>query len=546
MNSHQTPLFEHARVQGGANPDPGRVGGLPGPDGWSRRNWLRLAGVGALAVVLPTDRRQVAAATGDTAAMHLPLPLVSAPEREPEDDLLTGFKGFGWQSFAVAEPDGPAVVLGGLGDDEPEVPDDAECRLRLTNSIDVRAEFKIGVRIPGGEAIGEVDLRFAGLYQVQEIPLTPAQARKVLAEGAELFMAEGPQPTFFFAPSPEASPAPDPVQLPHVLVARKGEELKQFEQRLRGLVMLQGFGWQSGCVSEGLMDLAEARGDESLFEALDRYQSMYFTERGVFFESPRSRPMRDRVGGVEEPLPWATLARRQPDHPALRICAEFLPRSTDSTGALEEDRQMTTEANYTAAYPGAVLSRVLERDDLAALALRQLDHRRQSNVHGDRILQRGNRSGQGRLPNWCRGVCWYYLGIVRTLLALEDDDAAADWKPEIQRVAAFLIEHQRDDGLWGNFIHDPAAVTDTSGSAGVAAAMARACQAGWLGEDALAASRRAMDGLVAKLTPDGLLGGAAQSNKGGDGLQRGDYRVLYQMGMGLMAQLLAALEAVDA
>lgn len=513
--------------------------------GLTRRSWLRLAGAGALGVVLPGTRPSAVAATDASAAVHLPLPLVSAPEREPEEDLLTGFKGFGWQSFAVAESDGAAVVLGGLGDEAPEVPDDAECRLRLTNSIDVRALFKIGVRTPGGEEIGEFDLRFAGLYQVQEIPLSPAQARTVLAGGIELFMPEGPAPTFFFAPSPDASPPPDPVQLPHVLIARKGSELEQFEKRLRGLVMLQGFGWQSGCVSEGLMDLAEARGDDSLFEALDRYQDMYFTDDGVFFESPRSRPMNNRVGGVEEPLPWATLARRKPDHPALRICADFLPRSTDSTRALEEDRQMTTEANYTAAYPGAVLSKVLGRAELAELALRQLDHRRQSNVHGDRILQRGNRSGEGRLPNWCRGVCWYYLGIVRTLLALDDEQAAAAWKPEIERVAAFLIEHQRDDGLWGNFIHDPDAVTDTSGSAGVAAAMVRAHQAGWLGADALAASRRTMDGLVAKLTPDGLLGGAAQSNKGGDGLQRGDYRVLYQMGMGLMTQLMAALEVVD-
>jgi hypothetical protein len=41
--------------------------------------------------------------------------------------------------------------------------------------------------------------------------------------------------------------------------------------------------------------------------------------------------------------------------------------------------------------------------------------------------------------------------------------------------------------------------------------------------------------------PDGFLGGVAQANKGGERLQRGDYRVIYQMGMGLMAQLIAAL-----
>ncbi|HID22692.1 MAG TPA: hypothetical protein EYP14_09870 [Planctomycetaceae bacterium] len=43
------------------------------------------------------------------------------------------------------------------------------------------------------------------------------------------------------------------------------------------------------------------------------------------------------------------------------------------------------------------------------------------------------------------------------------------------------------------------------------------------------------------LTSDGLLGGASQSNKGGESLQRSDYRRVYQMAMGLQAQLIAAL-----
>jgi hypothetical protein len=48
--------------------------------------------------------------------------------------------------------------------------------------------------------------------------------------------------------------------------------------------------------------------------------------------------------------------------------------------------------------------------------------------------------------------------------------------------------------------------------------------------------------LAAHPTPDGLLGGAAQSNKGGDSLQQSSYRVIYQMATGLKAQLMAALE----
>jgi hypothetical protein len=56
------------------------------------------------------------------------------------------------------------------------------------------------------------------------------------------------------------------------------------------------------------------------------------------------------------------------------------------------------------------------------------------------------------------------------------------------------------------------------------------------------AAVRALDGVTRNLTADGLLHGAAQSNRGGEALQRSDYRVISQMGMGLLAQLEAELK----
>ncbi len=478
----------------------------------------------------------------ETAAVrHVVLPLGSAPDMRPPEELKTGFLRFGWESFVVSGEDGPATILSGLGEAAPMVPDTAVCRMRLTNALDVRDEYLLEAATPDGQAAVRFEIRFAALYQVQEIPVTPAQARLMLAQGVRLRMLSG-KPMWFFAPSPGAEPAPDPVLLPHLLIAEPDADVSaQFEQRLRGLVMLQGFGWQSGCVSEGLLDLAEKRKDDELLAAVDRYLGMYFTESGVQFESPRSKRVKDAVGGIEEPLPWATLARRQPDHPALEIARKFL--SSDKIGKHDVSRgqTLTTEGNYTAAYPTAVLARVLNDEKLAGIALRHLEARRLTNVHEGDIYQRANMGGDKRLKNWCRGVCWYYNGLVRTLQALEDERAAKSWLPEIRRVADLLCHHQREDGLWGNFVHDPASVADTSGSAGLAAALARAHAAGWLPEEARQTAQRALTRLQKHLTPDGLLGGAAQSNKGGDSLQQGDYRVLYQMGMGLKAQLMAAL-----
>lgn len=83
---------------------------------------------------------------------------------------------------------------------------------------------------------------------------------------------------------------------------------------------------------------------------------------------------------------------------------------------------------------------------------------------------------------------------------------------------------------------------DTGGSAGIAAAFALGAREGWLETEFRQSAEQTLTGLQTWLSPDGFLGGVSQSNKGGEALQRGNYRVIYQMAMGLMAQLIAALE----
>ena len=108
---------------------------------------------------------------------HIPLQVGKAPDLLPESGLTTGFLRFGWKAFAVGNAEGETSHLLGLGDAAPDVPDDAICRLRLTNAIDIRDAYDIEVSTPGGQLIGRFDLRYAGLYQLQEIPLSPSQAR---------------------------------------------------------------------------------------------------------------------------------------------------------------------------------------------------------------------------------------------------------------------------------------------------------------------------------------------------------------------------------
>ena len=80
-----------------------------------------------------------------------------------------------------------------------------------------------------------------------------------------------------------------------------------------------------------------------------------------------------------------------------------------------------------------------------------------------------------------------------------------------------------------------------SGSAGIAAALARGVISGVLAAEILDNAQVTWRGLHAHLCMGGLIYYNAHSNRGGEALQRGDYRVLTLLGTGLMGQLAAAL-----
>lgn len=67
---------------------------------------------------------------------------------------------------------------------------------------------------------------------------------------------------------------------------------------------------------------------------------------------------------------------------------------------------------------------------------------------------------------------------MRSLEHLEGLADTTDRKTELRLAADWALRWQRPDGLWGCFLDDPATLADTSGSDGIAAAVARAAKAG--------------------------------------------------------------------
>jgi hypothetical protein len=260
-----------------------------------------------------------------------------------------------------------------------------------------------------------------------------------------------------------------------------------------------------------------------------------------WFDAPA---LYERMIGVENTLPAASLGRWKPEHPVVARTIAYWRKMTRPDQTIGHGESTVAECNYTVSYPMAVLSKRIEDEWLAEQALRQLRAARERLVFDGKLWLRHFTGDRRTYPNWCRGVCWYSIGLSRTLVELKSRTDTEDLKKELVRVLSFARSYQRADGLYSCFLDQTEIAPDASGSAGIAAAMAIAANNGLIGAEYRESARATWKGLVGKLTGDGFLTGVSQSNKkeAGEALQRSDYRVTLQFGMGLMAQLKAALD----
>ncbi|NJL31347.1 MAG: glucuronyl hydrolase, partial [Phycisphaerales bacterium] len=187
------------------------------------------------------------------------------------------------------------------------------------------------------------------------------------------------------------------------------------------------------------------------------------------------------------------------------------------------------------------------RHDIAGLhgAWRELRTRRDHLVNPHGIHLRWHMQGHHSFTNWCRGIAWYLLGFSRSFDAVGVELAPADLRDEFVRAAEWIRGYQNEAGLWHAFVDDPRCGPDTAGSAGIAAAMLQGVKLGLLPMAYRDCAQRAVNSLLEHLTPDGLLSGITQSNRGGEALQRSNYRVISPMGMGMLAQAVAHLMSLQ-
>ena len=469
---------------------------------------------------------------------------------------------FGWPVAAVpAAGDGEPLRLrfphaaGGA----------APTAVRFSIGLDYRADATVTVSPPGGgPAWGTAEVRFTQPFQPFTVALAPAAAAAAVRDGVDLAVAGGPAPLWVLG----AGGGVPPALAPHLLVPGTAGAWDEFFRRLDSPASVQPFGWMAGCVLDGLLDLADGdRRFASMRETAAGHLGLFAPGGRLDYEDGAGRPVRGRAYGIEGTLPFAAAARLDPTSPLPDAAVRLWRDRADAAGVVADGppgsagKRLTGEGTYTVAYPMAVIGRARGDAGLIRAAVRQVRAGAAALFDGETFHRVRERDGRLTDRGWARGVAWHLLGTARTLAALDGRfDApglavspataeaagdAADLAAHLRELADWAVARQLPPGhphagLWSVFVEEPDLPPDTSGSAGIAAALAIGFGGGRLGAPHAAAADRCRDALAAHLTPDGFLGGAAQSNKGGRGLQAGSYRVLYQMGMGLAAQLIAA------
>lgn len=462
--------------------------------------------------------------------------LVSGPETELPDGKRLPFD---WAGFPVLPPGEKSLVH--LRWQRDQITSNST-RFRITVGIDVRERKVVEVYLPeSGRVLGCFDIRYAPALEPFEIVLDGADVEDIASEGVSLRMVAGTSPLWILYGGNE-NRTPAALQ-PHLFQVMDIDPVASFVNRMLSMASVQPFGWMEGCVLEGLQLLQSIAGKARSEAAIRSHMELFFRPDGQFvFENARSEPADGKIPGIEYTLPFATLARFEPGHPVLDKVVDFWLETRDSEGCVQDGETTSAEGSYTVAYPMAVVGSSTGRKDLIQLALHQLRLRRERLWTGEGFYLRYYTSDRRRTYyNWARGLAWYMLGLMHSLITLKRSDLPDDLLEECNRVSEWVITFQQSDGLWRCFLHEDGVLPDTSGSAGIAAALATGAEHGLLPSTMRTAAERTYVGLCDYLTPDGFLTGVAQSNRGGEELQRSNYRVISQMGMGLMAQLVGTL-----
>lgn len=408
--------------------------------------------------------------------------------------------------------------------------------LRLSLVSDLVTFQTLEITLANGELISTIDLSLGNSFQLLQSYLPVDKIGIILKQGIYI-RAKGKGPSVkLFGRGGEVPQS----SMPHLLLPGNLKPYEEFLNRMASRSCLTAYGWEEGCVVDGLARLASSYPEEK------RYSNTLKDHLKLLFPSDTSVNHKMNSFSIEETSCIAQLAFHNPYHPEIASVMNFWESKKGGQGSINDGKTIVAEGNYTVAWPLAVISDKLKRPDLLDEALSQLRIRRDSLVDMKGAIWLRNINGKKTYRLWSRGIAWYLLGMTKVLDIMHDPPQ--DLVSEVQRTCSYLLKLQDADGMWKVFADSPETAPESSGTSGIAAAMAIGIRRGWLNNEVYKASvEKAFEGLSKRLTPDGYLDNVAQSNKGqgGEKFQRKTKGTTCQWGMGMFAQLIAEMNLLN-
>ena len=142
--------------------------------------------------------------------------------------------------------------------------------------------------------------------------------------------------------------------------------------RMDSPACVQSFGWQGGCVLDGLVDLSALPSHTHLRDAARRQLARYVINEKPVCENHVRNISDGHIYGIEGTLAFAALALVEPQQPLPELPLKFRAAHRGEEDVIPDSQHISSEGCYTVGYPMALFGRIRQDAALQQLALTQL------------------------------------------------------------------------------------------------------------------------------------------------------------------------------
>jgi unsaturated rhamnogalacturonyl hydrolase len=217
---------------------------------------------------------------------------------------------------------------------------------RLTLASDLRTFQKFHVFTIDNQLIDSIDLSLGTPFQPVQCKISKAYLSEVLDSGLKVQLKGPGVPVEVFT---QTELGLDNF-LPHLLIPGGQPAREAFFDKLASTACLTEYGWQEGCVLDGIALMADKAEDGRRYQQnLEKHLSLIFPDEDSINHDYEQL-------SIEFTSCLAQLARHNPDHPEIEHVLAFWKSKTDTMGVVKDGNTIVVEGNYTVAWSLAVMS----------------------------------------------------------------------------------------------------------------------------------------------------------------------------------------------